>query len=766
MKCRYYLTVLVLVLAVSCVGLVSAENIGIDQGVLKDLPLQSATNLSANIAAVLHAFSFDKENETWSAYNYGERTGIIAMADRSVLLTHSHGSFGMHLAGLGRNDEIILLDTGTIGADGRRLKIARPGSTEWYINKDEGIEQGMTIITRPEGTGKLVVLYDLSGTLVPVPDGQTLVLSDQSGPVLRYSGLKAVDATGRELPAVLNFSRTRLSWEIDDRDAMYPLTIDPTITEDKILSAWDKAAQDYFGWSVAVSGDTVVVGAWGANSGGTDRGQAYVFSRNQGGTNTWGLVMTLIASDQTDFDWFGYSVAVSGDTVVVGAPYASSGGAYGGQAYVFSRNQGGTNTWGQVKVLSASDQADYNKFGYSVAVSGDTVVVGAYYADSGGSYRGQAYIFSRNQGGTNFWGQVKVLSASDKADFNYFGWSVAVSGNTVVVGATNSYSWGVYGGQAYVFSRNQGGTNTWGQVKILSASDKEEGNYFGYSVAVSEDTGVVGAYGAYSGGVDGGLAYVFLQLAPTVSNIGVFRNSTHLFYVDYNGNGAWNGASIDRQYTFGISGDLPVTGDWNLDGRTEIGVFRNSTHLFYLDYNGNGAWNGAAIDKSYNFGITGDIPVAGDWNSDGKTEIGVFRNSTHLFYLDYDGNGVWNGAVTDKSYNFGISGDIPITGDWNADGRTEIGVFRNSTHLFYVDYNGNGAWNGAVTDKSFNFGITGDIPVTGDWNANGTTEIGVFRPSTHLFYVDYNGNGVWNGAVTDKSYNFGITGDKPLSGKW
>jgi hypothetical protein len=255
---------------------------------------------------------------------------------------------------------------------------------------------------------------------------------------------------------------------------------------------------------------------------------------------------------------------------------------------------------------------------------------------------------------------------------------------------------------------------------------------------------------------------------PTIikSGIGVFRPSTHLFYLDYNGNGVWNGASIDKQYNFGITGDMPITGDWNNNGISEIGVFRPSTHLFYLDYNGNGAWNGAAVDRSYNFGITGDIPITGDWNNDSKSEIGVFRNSTHLFYLDYNGNGAWNGAAVDRTYNFGINGDIPITGDWNNDGISEIGVFRPTTHLFYLDYNGNGAWNGAAVDRTYNFGITGDMPISGDWNSDGRTDIGVFRPSTHLFYLDYNGNGAWNGAAVDRTYNFGITGDMPISGKW
>jgi len=260
--------------------------------------------------------------------------------------------------------------------------------------------------------------------------------------------------------------------------------------------------------------------------------------------------------------------------------------------------------------------------------------------------------------------------------------------------------------------------------------------------------------------------YITVTGTAIPSKIGVFRNSTHLFYLDYNGNGAWNGASVDRQYNFGITGDIPVTGDWNNDGISEIGVFRPSTHLFYLDYNGNGVWNGAAIDRQYNFGITGDIPITGDWNNDGISEIGVFRPSTHLFYMDYNGNGVWNGASVDRTYNFGITGDIPISGDWNSDGRTEIGVFRSSTHLFYLDFNGNGVWDGAVTDNQYNFGITGDIPVAGDWNQDGTSEIGVFRPSTHLFYLDYNGNGAWNGASIDRQYNFGITGDNPVTGSW
>jgi hypothetical protein len=86
--------------------------------------------------------------------------------------------------------------------------------------------------------------------------------------------------------------------------------------------------------------------------------------------------------------------------------------------------------------------------------------------------------------------------------------------------------------------------------------------------------------------------------------------------------------------------------------------------MFYLDANGNGAWNGALIDKAYNFGLTGDIPITGDWNGDGRTDIGVFRPSTDTFHQDYSGDGVWDGAVIDRTYNFGLTGDLPISGKW------------------------------------------------------------------------------------------------------
>ena len=203
--------------------------------------------------------------------------------------------------------------------------------------------------------------------------------------------------------------------------------------------------------------------------------------------------------------------------MVVGALWADSGGTDRGQVYVFSKDQGGANNWGLVKILSASDKATGDGFGTSVTVSGDIAVVGAVGADSGGINRGQVYVFSKDQGGANNWGLVKILSASDKADYDNFGSSVAVSSDTVVVGADGADFGGTNRGQVYVFSKDQGGANNWGQVKILSASDKSKDDFFGESVAISGDTSVVGAQGADSGGTDRGQAYVFQNTSITVT---------------------------------------------------------------------------------------------------------------------------------------------------------------------------------------------------------------------------------------------------------
>jgi FG-GAP repeat len=262
----------------------------------------------------------------------------------------------------------------------------------------------------------------------------------------------------------------------------------------KKLVASDSVAGN-FGSSVAISGNTIIVGALADDIGtNTNQGSAYIFERNRGGTNNWGEVKKLVASDGDGGDSFGGSVAISGNTLVVVAPGDDIGiKSNQGSAYIFYRNRGGTNAWGQAKKLLASDGREDAYFGSSVSISANTLVIGVLSDNVGTNInQGSAYIYERDQGGTNTWGEVKKLIASDGAGSDWFGSSVAISSNTVVIGAPNHNG---AQGSAYLFERNQGGANTWDEVKELVASDGTVSYYFGYSVAISGNTVVVGIPG-------------------------------------------------------------------------------------------------------------------------------------------------------------------------------------------------------------------------------------------------------------------------------
>jgi hypothetical protein len=279
----------------------------------------------------------------------------------------------------------------------------------------------------------------------------------------------------------------------------------------KKLLASDAALNDRFGLVVALDGDTAVVGTRFENGSGTARGAVYVFGRNQGGPNTWGETKKLTASDAADGDNFGRSVSLSGDTLVVGADAEDGGGVDRGAVYIFERDQGGVNNWGEVKKLTPSNAGDSDQFAFSISLDGDTVVVGSRYANAGGAKRGSAYIFERDAGGANQWGEIKILTASDGENFDNFGYSVAISGDSVVVGARTEDGAAANSsrGAAYVYERNHGGSNAWNEVKKLIASDPEDGANFGASVGVDGDTIVVGAEEKDEGATDSGGAYLY-----------------------------------------------------------------------------------------------------------------------------------------------------------------------------------------------------------------------------------------------------------------
>jgi hypothetical protein len=442
-------------------------------------------------------------------------------------------------------------DAGGWTADGTRAEYPRPGITEWYENRPEGLEHGFTVHQRPATAGKQgyeipVVLGGLAVDKDPSRPGDLLFTDPASGtPVLGYQGLKVWDATGRALAAEMFPHGAGFHIAVNDTAAVYPVTIDPLIVSlEQTIGAplgeaitYVKASNtdnlDFFGDSVAVDGDTIVVGAPSEDSEATGingsqsnndaegSGAAYVFVRSGA---AWSQQAYLKASNTGAGDGFGVSVAISGDTIVVGASGEESAatgingsqsndngdGDGSGAAYVFVRSG---STWSQQAYLKASNTGAFDRFGGSVAISGNTIVVGADWEDSAATgingnqgsnsaaNSGAAYVFVRS--GTN-WSQQAYLKASNAEAYDGFGTSVAASGNTLVVGANSedSAAKGINGNQnnnnqsnsgaAYVYVRS--GT-TWSQQVYLKASNTEKDDSFGGGVAISGNQIVVSAYG-------------------------------------------------------------------------------------------------------------------------------------------------------------------------------------------------------------------------------------------------------------------------------
>ncbi len=235
------------------------------------------------------------------------------------------------------------------------------------------------------------------------------------------------------------------------------------------LNALDGAADDFFGCSVGISGNTAIVGARNHDAGGFYRGAAYLFD-----VTTGNQLAKLTASDAEHDDRFGSSVAISGSMAIVGAPGDELAT---GAAYLFN-----TVTGQQTAKLTASDGAERDFFGEAVGISGNVAIVGAAYDDDLGNRSGSAYLFDVTTGN-----QITKLTASDGAEGDLFGRSVAISGDAAIVGASLDSFGGTEYGSAYLFDTSAGT-----EIMKLTASDLA-GGQFGWSVGISEDTAIVGA---------------------------------------------------------------------------------------------------------------------------------------------------------------------------------------------------------------------------------------------------------------------------------
>ena len=491
--------------------------------------------------------------------------------------------------------------------------------------------------------------------------------------------LEAQLAAPSKFTAVAGDEQVKLRWDPGAISKYQLLQIDPSK-----LFASDGAADDEFGISIAVDGDIAVVGA---RQDDTRNGSAYVFTKVSG---VWSQVAKLTASDGAADDEFGYSVAVDGDTIVVGAHLddgTDSGGnaiTDSGSAYVFTKPALGWGDWsnldtngkaGLTTKLTAFGAAAGDEFGISVAVDGDTILVGAHQNDSN---KGAAYIFTRFRG---VWGNAPVsgnhrvetakLVATDGAANDEFGISVALDGDTAVIGARQDDT---RNGSAYVFTKVSG---VWSQKAKLIASDGAADDEFGISVAVDGDTIVVGAHQENANDdddntnndvSDSGAAYVFAKVS------GVWSQKAKLLASD--------GAANDE---FGISvavdGDTIIVGasltnHIDSDGNTVNDS--GSAYVFIRD--SAGGWSqkakltasdAAAQDRyGYSVGVSGDTIAVGapyndydDTDGDTNDDEGAAYFLSVLEWADIPDSGVATttshivtGLTNDEEHTFQVRG--------------------------------------------------------------------------------------------------------------
>ena len=608
--------------------------------------------------------------------------------------------WGLELSEWGFDGALIETDRAMgVGADGNRAELRWSEQlTEWWVNEPGGLEHGFTVFAPPARSAcadaPLCFALDVRGELRPLitQSRRSARFVDSSGvAVLEYAGLLAFDANGAALRAWMEIRGEQLTICVDDSCAVYPITVDPVL-QYAYLKASNTDWYDEFGYSVAIWGDTVAVGAVKEDSSSTtingdqhaddhvndNYGAVYVFVRE---ADTW-RQQAYVKPPRAGRNYrFGTSVALSEDTLVVGEPNENRGftgvnppiipGIFeheSGAAYVFTRNG---ITWSEQAYIKASNTDEDDGFGTSVAISGDTLVIGAPDEESGipgvqsdntTRRAGAAYVFTRT--GTT-WTQEAYLKAPDPDIDDDFGASVAVSGGLIAVAAHRDDSGGVgvnsgleadnslwRSGAVHVFRRSG---SAWVADAFLKASNPGTEDGFGHSLAILNNTLVVGSFGEDSS-------------ATGVNSPGQADNSADssgAAYVFFRSNGAWQqeaylkASNTDAGDFFGLSvavaTNAVLVGAPFEGGRASLLNYGSQTDnslqnsgAAYLFRREGGHWSQHAYVKA-------STPDSSDWFGNAVGIHGEFmvvgarfessRGTDVNSDLESDNSAVWSGAA-------------------------------------------------------------------------------------------------------------------------
>jgi hypothetical protein len=241
----------------------------------------------------------------------------------------------------------------------------------------------------------------------------------------------------------------------------------------------------------------------------------------------------------------------------------------------------------------------------------------------------------------------------------------------------------------------------------------------------------------------------------TGTKMGVFRGGQ--FYLDQTGDGGMQESHV----AFGASNSVPLAGDWNGDGKDELWTVSYNTSRGGLDWSIDLDYAGGAAEQIVQFGLNGDTPVAGDFNGDGRDDVAIVRYNASRGGLDWYIDLNHDGYLAEQVVEFGLNGDVPVAGDLNGDGRDEVAVVRYNASRggldWYIDLN----HDGYLAEKVVQYGLSGDVPVVGDWNNDGRDDVGIVRNGTD-WYLDLTNDG----GYAEKIVRFGLAGDKYVAGNW
>ncbi len=424
------------------------------------------------------------------------------------------------------------------------------------------------------------------------------------------------------------------------------------------LVASDGETSDEFGLVASLSGNTAIVGAGLNDDNGDNSGSAYIFDRVGG---IWTQSIKLTASDAASRDSFGEVVSISGDYVIVGARNDDFG-TDSGSAYIFERNGG---AWPETTKLTASDGAEGDSFGSRVCISGDFAIVGASGDDDNGEDSGSAYVFQRLDG---VWTEVAKLTASDGSANDAFGIGVAISSNYAMVGAFADDDNGDGSGSAYLFQRIM---DSWVEVAKLTASDGAEGDQFGISVAMTESNMLVGARYDQDNGSQSGSAYLYGSNALPAMVAVQSAHGAPTPIVGIHGY-AWNATvtcSVDNAIAEG--GTNYICTGWTGTGSIPSSGTSNSTGVITLT---NAAstitWNWAESDYWLDTVVNGNgsiVPGSGWYDAGTNLNLSADPDSGWLFmYWSGDLSGDY--SMSDTTLLVDSAKSITATFSADADG--------------------------------------------------------------------------------------------------